>query len=61
MKKLKAGQFFWYKQKAEGIWRPCYIGQDHDKNLYLHDFNQVYLVKDMILAQFDFVEIFPPI
>jgi hypothetical protein len=34
-RKLESGNFYWTMQNAEQIWRPCYIAEDSDEQLWI--------------------------
>lgn len=58
---LETGKCYWMRQRKEGIWRPCYVGEDSDENQWIHPIGcTAHFVKRMDLDYFDFVELSPP-
>lgn len=53
---LRSGEYYWVRQTVENQWRPCYIGEDPDEKLWLHNFcSQPMEIAKMDLSKFDMI------
>lgn len=59
---LVTGKFYWFRQIHEKIWRVGYVGEDPDENQYLYviGISEPWIVSEMELEFFNFIEMETP-